>query len=86
MLNSWASVRKRSAIWLGGNLESIEVKFEAGEKDAGFHVGVLVRLQDVSAMAKNEVGNSGDEPLLIGTGHKERGSFRHGLVGGERES
>jgi hypothetical protein len=63
----------------GGNLESIEIKFEAGKKNARFHVGVLVRLQDVSAIAKNKVGNSRNETFLIGTGNQERGSFRHGL-------
>src|SRR6185437_15706876 len=64
---------------IGANLESIEVKFEAGEEDAGFHVGVLVRLEDVSAIAENKVGNSGNQTLLIGTSDKQRGGFRHGL-------
>ena len=69
----------------GGNLESVEVKFEAGEEDAGFHVGVLIRLEDVASIAKNKVGDSGDETLLIRAGNQQRGGFRHGR-GCERES
>ncbi len=37
---------------IGGNMESIEMKFEAGKEDAGFQVGVLIRLQDVAAVQK----------------------------------
>ena len=50
MSNSRASGRKRSAIWSRGNLESGEVKFEAGQEDAGFDIGVLVRLQNIAAI------------------------------------
>ena len=78
MPNSWASGAETFGDLIGGNLESIEVKFEAGEKDAGFHVGVLVRLEDISAIAENEVGDSRDQALLIGTGNEQRGGFRHG--------
>jgi hypothetical protein len=62
----------------GGNLESVQAKFEAGEEDAGFHIGVLVRLEDVASVVKNKAGNSRDETFLIGTGDEQRGGFRHG--------
>ena len=35
---------------ISGDLESGEMKFEAGQKNAGFNVGILVRLQNVAAV------------------------------------
>ena len=43
---------------ISGNLESGQMKFEAGQEDAGFDIGVLVRLQNVAAVAENEAGDS----------------------------
>jgi len=54
---------------ISGNLESIQMKFETGKEDASFHVGVLIRLEDIAAVAENEVGDSGNQAFLVGTGH-----------------
>jgi hypothetical protein len=45
------------------------MKFETGKEDASFHVGVLIRLEDIAAVAENEVGDSGNQAFLVGTGH-----------------
>jgi len=51
---------------IGGDLESHEVKFEAGQKDAGFNIGVLVGLQNIAAVFEDEVGDSRDQAFLVG--------------------
>ena len=50
------------------DLESGEVKFEAGQKDAGFDIGVLVGLQNIAAIFENEGGDSRDQTFLVGAG------------------
>jgi hypothetical protein len=54
---------------IGVDLESSEMKFEAGQKDAGFNVGILVRLQNIAAILENERGDSRDQAFLVGTGN-----------------
>jgi hypothetical protein len=54
---------------IGGDLESSEMKFEAGQKDAGFNVGILVRLQNIAAILENERGDSRDQAFLVGAGN-----------------
>src|SRR5205814_10375236 len=61
------------------NLETITKEFETRQKYASFDIGILVRLQDVAAIAKNEAGDSRHQALLVGTCGQECGSFRHGL-------
>jgi hypothetical protein len=45
------------------------MKFEAGQKDAGFNVGILVRLQNIAAILENEGGDSRDQAFLVGAGN-----------------
>ena len=45
------------------------MKFETRQEDAGFEVGVLVRLENVAAVAEDEAGDSRDQALLVGAGH-----------------
>ena len=43
---------------VAGDLESVEVKLEAGQENPGFDVGVLVRLKDIAAVAEDEAGDA----------------------------
>jgi hypothetical protein len=53
------------------NLKALQLPFRAGQKNAGLKVGVLVEVENVPAVAKDEVGNSGNQSTLIWTGDNQ---------------
>src|SRR6476661_8231553 len=55
------------------NLKALQLPFRAGQKNAGLKVGVLVEVENVSAVAKDEVGDSGNQSAPIRTGDDQFG-------------
>ena len=54
------------------------MKLKAREEDTGFYIGVLVRLENISAVAEDEIRNARNQALLVGTGNEQCDSFSHG--------
>src|ERR1700675_4583779 len=54
---------------VAGDLESVKMELEARQEDPGFEVGVLIRLENVAAVAKNEAGDTRNQALLVRAGH-----------------
>ena len=52
-------------------------ELDAHQEEARFFVGVLVGVEDVAAVAVDEVGDGGDFALRIGAGNEEDGAIFH---------
>ena len=48
------------------DLEPLQIPFHARQKDSCLQIGVLVGVQDVTAVAKDETGNLGHQPFPVG--------------------
>ena len=55
------------------NLKALQLPFHSGQKNAGLKVGVLVEMENVPAVAKDEVGDSGNQSAPIWTGDDQFG-------------
>ena len=51
---------------IAGDLESGKMKFEAGQKDAGFNIGILVRLENIAAVFEMKVEIPETRPFWSG--------------------
>jgi hypothetical protein len=52
-----------------GNLESVKPKLETCQEDFNFEVGVLIRLQNITAVAENKAGDPRDQAFLVRAGN-----------------
>jgi hypothetical protein len=52
-----------------GNLESVKPKLETRQEDFGFEVGVLIGLQNITAVAENKAGDPRDQAFLVRAGN-----------------
>jgi len=64
---------------LPGYLKPFELPFHPCQKDAGLKIGVLVKVEEVAAIPKNEIRNPGDQTSAIRTRYRQLGNFFHGL-------
>jgi hypothetical protein len=55
------------------NIEIFGIEFDAHEEQAGFLIGVFVGVQDVAAVAIDEVRDGGDFAFRVGAGDEENG-------------
>ena len=62
------------------NVEIFGIELDAHQEEAGFFVGVLVGVQDVAAVAVDEVGDGGDFAFGVRAGDEEDGGVFHGLL------
>ncbi len=53
------------------------IEFDPHEEQAGFFVGVFVGMEDVAAVAIDEIGNGGDFAFGVGAGDEEDGGGSH---------
>src|ERR1700690_2860177 len=65
-----------------GKLAEIKIKagrveLHARKKQVGFFVPVLVVEQDVAIMAKDEIGNRGNDSFAVGAGDEKDGGVMH---------
>src|SRR5580700_545383 len=58
-------------------VEVFGIELDAHQEESGFFVGVLVSMQDVAAVAVDEVGDGGDFAFGVGTGDEEDGGGLH---------
>ena len=56
-----------------GDGEAVQLELDALEEDALFEVGVLVGVDDVAVVPVEEVGDGGDQALLVAAGDQQRG-------------
>ena len=63
------------------NVEIFGIELDAHQEEAGFFVGVFVGVQDVAAVAVDEVGDGGDFAFGVGAGDEEDGGVFHSLEG-----
>ena len=61
------------------DVEIFGVELDAHQEQAGFRVSVLVGMQDVSAVAIDEVGDGRDFALRVGARDEQDGGGFHGL-------
>jgi len=59
------------------DVEVFGIELDAHQEESGFLVGVFVGVQDVAAVAVDEVGNSGDFAFAVRTGDEEDGGIFH---------
>src|SRR5262245_58704642 len=53
------------------------VELHAHQESVGVVVAVLVRMQDVTAVLRDESGNGGDDALAVGAAEEKYGGFLH---------
>ncbi len=53
---------------LAGDVEALQLPLDALQEDALLLVGVLVGVDDVAAVAEEEVGDGRHQPLLVAAG------------------
>src|SRR5579864_3152583 len=58
-------------------IETIRIELDAHQEPEGLGVGVLVGVQDVATMAKDEFRDGGDQTFLVGTADEENGAGSH---------
>ena len=63
--------RNASAMSSRASAEAVELPLDALEEDVLLAVGVLVGVDDVAVVAVEEVGDGGDEPLLVAAGEQQ---------------
>jgi hypothetical protein len=51
---------KRFREFLTRNLKAIQIPFDPHQKQTGFRIRVVVRVQDVAVVLVEDLGNSGD--------------------------
>jgi len=66
---------KRGCDLLSGYLKPLKVEDRSHQKIAGFPIGVMIGVQDISAKIMNEPGNPGDNPFLVFTVNEENGRY-----------
>jgi len=59
------------------DLKALQLPFQAGQKNAGLKVGVLVEVENVATVAKDEVGDSGNQSAPVWTGDDQFGCVAH---------
>ena len=59
------------------DVEIFGIELDAHQEEAGLFVGVLVGVQDVAAVAVDEVGDGGDFAFAVGAGDEEDGGGFH---------
>ncbi len=71
------------AATVNGRPMTVEVEADALEELPGFGVGVLIRVQDVGAVAVQDLGEGGHQAAPVGAGDQQRrdSSGGHGCVG-----
>ncbi len=60
-------------------IKTIWIELHAHKEPCRFGVGVLVGVEDVAAVPKDEVGDGGDQSFLVGATDEEDGTGSHGL-------
>ena len=60
-------------------IAAVELELDALEEDTVVGVGVLLRVDDVAAVAEHEVGDRGDDTGLVGTREQQDRGGRHAL-------
>jgi hypothetical protein len=53
------------------------VELDSGQKKIGFLVSVLIGEQDVAVVAKDKIGNRGDDSFAVGAGDEKDGGVGH---------
>ena len=61
-----------------GDVEALELPLDPHEEDLGALRRVLGGVNDVAAVAEDEVRHRGDDPLLVGAGQQQDGVGFHG--------
>ena len=66
------------------DVEIFGIEFDAHQEEAGFFVGVFVGVQNVAAVAVDEVGDGGDFAFGVRAGDEEDGGVFHSLEEGDQ--
>jgi hypothetical protein len=53
------------------------IELDPSQKEVGFLVSMLIGEQDVSVVAKDEVGNRSDDSFAVGAGDEKDGGVEH---------
>jgi len=66
---------------LAGEIQAVQFELHPLDEDQGLPVGVLIGVDDVSAVSHDEIRDRGDETLPIGAG-EQQDSCRSGVLHG----
>src|SRR5258708_18594184 len=73
--------REAGEVFVGEmNVEVFGIELDAHQEEAGCFVGVFISVQDVAAMAVDEIGDGRDFAFRVRAGDQEDGGGFHGFL------